>query len=206
MYNQAVDGFTQRLFRRSPSGLLFCGEQNGSGSFKAEMGHLTCFIGGMLALGVLHNVSPATSERDLENAKALAYSCYLMYRSTQTGISAEGMFFTGDKPTVNSRATYYILRPEALETMYYLNQITGDPIYRECRWQLWKGIDTHCRTNYGYTHLRNVNDKSSQEDRAESFFFAETLKYVYLLFKDEKIVDLTKQVFNTEAHPLKVFK
>ena len=54
--------------------------------------------------------------------------------------------------------------------------------------------------------MRNVNDKSSQEDRAESFFFAETLKYVYLLFKDEKIVDLTKQVFNTEAHPLKVFK
>lgn len=89
--------------------------------------------------------------------------------------------------------------------MYYLNQITGDPIYREWGWEMWKGIDTYCRTNYGYTHLRNVNDKSSQEDRAESFFFAETLKYLYLLFKDEKIVDLTKQVFNTEAHPLKVF-
>lgn len=114
MYNRAVDGFTKRLLRRSPSGLLFCGEQTSSGRFKPEMGHLTCFLGGMLALGVMHNVSPATAERDLENAKALAYSCYLMYRSTQTGISAEGMFFTEEKPTVNSRATYYILRPEAL--------------------------------------------------------------------------------------------
>ena len=43
------------------------------------------------------------------------------------------------------------------------------------------------------------------EDRAESFFFAETAKYLYLLFKDDKVVDLTKQVFNTEAHPLSVF-
>ena len=41
-------------------------------------------------------------------------------------------------------------------------------------------------------------------NRAESFFFAETAKYTYLLFKDEKIVDLAKQIFNTEAHPLSV--
>ena len=53
MYNKAVDGFTKRLVRRSPSGLLFCGEQSANGRFKPEMGHLTCFVGGMLALGVM---------------------------------------------------------------------------------------------------------------------------------------------------------
>lgn len=69
MYNEAVNGMTKRLFRRSPTGLLYCGEEN-HGRVKPEMGHLTCFIGGMLALGVLHGVNPETAERDLANAKA----------------------------------------------------------------------------------------------------------------------------------------
>ena len=58
------------------------------------------------------------------------YSCYTMYAATETGISGEAMFFKGSLPSVNSRAAYYILRPEAIETLYYLNQSTDDPIYR----------------------------------------------------------------------------
>ena len=53
-----------------------------------------------------------------------------MYAATETGISGEAMFFKGSLPSVNSRAAFYILRPEAIETLYYLNQITDDPIYR----------------------------------------------------------------------------
>lgn len=54
-----------------------------------------------------------------------------MYMQTETGIMGEAMLFNkGDKPEVNSQATYYILRPEAMETLYYLNHITGDPVYR----------------------------------------------------------------------------
>jgi hypothetical protein len=37
----------------------------------------------------------------------------------------------------------------------------------------------------------------------ESFFLAETLKYLYLLFAPANTVDLTQVVFNTEAHPLR---
>lgn len=53
-----------------------------------------------------------------------------MYVSTVTGVGGEDMIMTGSKPQVNPSAPYYILRPEAVETLYYLNQITGDPIYR----------------------------------------------------------------------------
>lgn len=204
MYNEAVDGMTKRLFRRTPTGLLYCGEEN-SGHLKPEMGHLTCFIGGMLALGVFHGVNPATAERDLANAKAFGYTCYRMYKDSPTGVSGEGMMANSEKFIVNSRAPYYILRPEAIESLYYLNQITGDPIYREWGWEMWQAIEKTCRTKYGYGHLRDVRKASSIEDRAESFFFAETAKYAYLLFKDEMIVDLTEKVFNTEAHPLTVF-
>ena len=71
MYNNAVDGITNHLMKRCPGGLLYCAIDN-TGHFSDDMGHLSCFIGGMLALGVLHNVNPATAVRDLENAKSLA--------------------------------------------------------------------------------------------------------------------------------------
>lgn len=38
-----------------------------------------------------------------------------------------------------------------------------------------------------------------------SFFLAETLKYLYLLFDNQDPISLDKWVFNTEAHPLPVF-
>ena len=72
MYVDAVEGMTKHLMGHSPSGLLYLGETYSS-SLTQNMGHLACFAGGMLALGVLHNVNPATAERDLANAKALGY-------------------------------------------------------------------------------------------------------------------------------------
>ncbi len=44
----------------------------------------------------------------------------------------------------------------------------------------------------------------SHDDVQQSFFLAETLKYLYLLFSDDSLIPLDKWVFNTEAHPLPV--
>ena len=54
--------------------------------------------------------------------------------------------------------------------------------------------------------MHNVDNSNSQDDRMESFFMAETLKYLYLLFDPDSEIDiLNKHVFNTEAHPLQIF-
>lgn len=50
------------------------------------------------------------------------------------------------------------------------------------------------------------DDEESEEgfnqiDSMESFLFAETFKYLYLLFSPPEIISLDKFVFNTEAHP-----
>ena len=37
----------------------------------------------------------------------------------------------------------------------------------------------------------------------QSFWFAETLKYFYLMFSSPDVVNLDEYVLNTEAHPLK---
>ena len=43
------------------------------------------------------------------------------------------------------------------------------------------------------------------EDRMESFFLAETLKYLFLLNNPDTDLDIVnKHVFNTEAHPLRL--
>mgnify|MGYP002174084875 CR=1 FL=1 len=46
--------------------------------------------------------------------------------------------------------------------------------------------------------------KPTQRDSQESFFLAETLKYLYLVFAKPETLDLDKFVLNTEAHPLKL--
>jgi hypothetical protein len=38
-----------------------------------------------------------------------------------------------------------------------------------------------------------------------SYFLAETLKYLYLLFSEDDLMPFDKWVFNTEAHPFPVF-
>jgi mannosidase alpha-like ER degradation enhancer 2 len=37
----------------------------------------------------------------------------------------------------------------------------------------------------------------------ESFFLAETLKYLYLLFAPSETLDFENVIFNTEAHPIR---
>jgi mannosidase alpha-like ER degradation enhancer 2 len=59
----------------------------------------------------------------------------------------------------------------------------------------------HCRVEAGYAPLRSVVTKE-KGDRMHSFFLAETLKYLYLLFADDAL-DLDAVVLNTEAHPLR---
>ena len=50
--------------------------------------------------------------------------------------------------------------------------------------------------------MSNVETKA-KKDSMESYFLAETLKYLYLLFAPRGTLDLNKMVFNTEAHPLR---
>ena len=61
----------------------------------------------------------------------------------------------------------------------------------------------YCRLDEGYTALKSVGTKE-KADKMYSFFFAETLKYLYLLFTDNQALDFNKVIFNTEAHPLKM--
>lgn len=62
---------------------------------------------------------------------------------------------------------------------------------------------THCMTDAGFSAIYDVNRSPADwADSMESFTFAETFKYYYLLFSPPELISLDEYVFTTEAHPL----
>jgi mannosyl-oligosaccharide alpha-1,2-mannosidase len=186
MYDESMEGMHSQLLQYStPSGLVYIADRNG-GRLDTKMDHLVCFMGGLLALGAYTDplgLDSRRAQRDLRTAKALTYTCYQMYARMETGISAEFVqFYAGRDFESGSGAPHYLLRPEAAESLFVLNQLTGDPVYREWGWEMFQAIEKYCRTNVAYGSLDSVHDVNGRpRDKMESFFLAETLKYLYLL-------------------------
>ncbi|QBZ54211.1 hypothetical protein PoMZ_09906 [Pyricularia oryzae] len=98
----------------------------------------------------------------------------------------------------------YILRPEAIESVFIMYRITGDAKWMDKAWNMFSSIEKHTRTKIAAASLDDVTRRDPHKvDSMESFWLAETLKYFYLVFSDFNVVDLDDWVLNTEAHPLK---
>ena len=84
---------------------------------------------------------------------------------------------------------------------------THDQKYRDWAWEAFQAIEKHCRLEGGYAGLQDVGSPNPiNDDTQQTFFLAETLKYLYLTFCDDSVVPLDEYVFNTEAHPLGIIK
>lgn len=69
---------------------------------------------------------------------------------------------------------------------------------------MFTAIQTMTYSEHGNSAISDVTSKSTaQEDKEESFWLAETLKYFYLLFSEEDVLSLDEWVLNTEAHPFR---
>ncbi|MXQ97898.1 hypothetical protein E5288_WYG003973 [Bos mutus] len=210
-YLEAVDGIRKHLLARSePRKLTFVGELN-HGRFSAKMDHLVCFLPGTLALGAHHGL-PA---EHMELAQALMDTCYQMYRQMETGLSPETAHFnlhhTKAVKDVQVKAAdrHNLLRPETVESLFYLYRLTGNRKYQDWGWEILHSFNTYTRVpSGGYSSISNVQDPRHPQprDKMESFFLGETLKYLYLLFSDDPdLLSLDTYVFNTEAHPLPIW-
>ena len=132
---------------------------------------------------------------DLDRARKLQTSTFKMW----TTFSIEPEMIDYRSMTIVDDG--YELRPEIIESAYYLHHFTGDERYREMGRTFLRDLVACCRTDVGYAALSAVRTHT-QRDSMESYFLAETLKYLYLLFAAPATVDLRDHVFNTEAHPL----
>jgi len=149
-----------------------------------EFGALHAFFPGVLALG-----------GDMKRARALEESAFRMWQLH--GIEPEVLNYK----TMTVTSPGYPLRPEIIESAYVLHRLTHDPRYMEMGRVFLDSLAAHCRTDAGYTTLKSVVTME-KGDLMPSYFLAETLKYLYLLFAPDRALDFKRVVFNTEAHPL----
>ena len=151
---------------------------------KTTYGALDAFFPGLLAVS-----------GDLKQARRLQASSFKMWNLYS--IEPEIL----DYKTMHVVARSYHLRPEIVESTYYLYYYTGDPKYRRMGEKMFGDFVKYCRTDSGYVALADVISKQ-QLDEMESFVLAETFKYFYLLFASPGTLEFDKVIFNTEAHPL----
>ncbi len=188
----------------------FIGEGTRNERPSETVSHLGCFYPGSVALGVMSGaVMGEKAQRYLGFAEDMMDACLQLY-NTATGLGAESASFHGGQLQHTGRR--YLQRPEVAESLFYLWRATHDDRWRDMAWSIAQSINTWCRVDGGFTGVKDVSvsdlDKIEYDDVQQSWFLAETLKYLYLIFEDDSKIDIAGQtsdtwVFNTEAHPVR---
>lgn len=274
MYEKMVDQAREHIIFKpkvpNNDDILFMGSKvlmrNGKSESVNEMGHLTCFAGGMFALGGKLLGRP----EDVDLGARVTRGCVWAYNATRLGVMPEtftvdacpggqgawdapcefkldemmqeGAVDPGhgspsikkhdlvpdhkggqrwkvshayDQPLSFHRMNpMYMLRPEALESVFYMYRISGDSQWQDDGFKMFESILNLCavkdedgkvRSYSGVLDVTNDKDIGGMFlDVAESFWMGETLKYAYLLFSEPELLSLDDYVFNTEAHPFKL--
>jgi mannosyl-oligosaccharide alpha-1,2-mannosidase len=248
LYKESMETAIKQVFfrpmTRNNEDILFSGdvraETQNDRQLEPKCQHLTCFVGGMLALGGRLFSLP----EHVSIGRKLVDGCIWAYKALPLGIMPE-LFHLVPCPHLFSNCTLdeqtwydkvkeqvgsdrtpyetvqqkrlpfgftniddarYILRPEALESIFILYRITGDRTLMDSAWEMYSAIEKYTATDFANAALDDVtvlDGKPPKSDRMESFWMAETLKYLYLLFSETDVISLDEWIFNTEAHPLK---
>jgi len=228
MYNDAVTSMERNLVFGSADGSIAFLAEIKDGHIHKSMEHLSCFVPGMLALGATafdptKNKNYAEdrflrkNERDLQEnshdhiklAKQLINGCVESYNAMPTGLGPERFSFNENAPAsqqIRVEEGRYILRPETVESLLVMYRTTGDDKYRQIGWRFFEAINRHCRTESSYSGIKDVRRIPAEPNNSmQSFFLAETLKYLYLLFSDPSVMAMDEYIWTTEAHPLPTF-
>ena len=139
-------------------------------------------------------------------AAEVTNTCHESYVRMPTRLGPESFSFPNNND-LTPTDRYYILRPEVIESYFYLWRMTKDQKYRDWAWDAVEAIEKNCKTEGGYSGIKDVTlTIPTYDDVQQSFFFAETLKYLYLIFSDDSVLPFSDYVFNTEAHPFLIRK
>ncbi|XP_078411060.1 ER degradation-enhancing alpha-mannosidase-like protein 2 [Cetorhinus maximus] len=153
---------------------------------------------------------------DINNAMKTFHNYYQVWK--QYGGLPE--FYSIPQGSTVDKREGYPLRPELVESAMYLYRATGDPTLLELGRDVIEAIEKISRVDCGFATVRDLRDHKL-DNRMESFFLAETVKYLYLLFDPDNflhndgstfytvttpygecVLGAGGYLFNTEAHPI----
>lgn len=233
LYSRSIDKAMEELFFEIdalPGRNYLTAGKSEHGRKVIEMEHLTCFTGAMMGLGarLLHRLP------DLDAGMRLTQLCYWLGAATPSGLPPEITTFypnlqsalvnasiepatvytpeyhidehvAGTPPGAMRTDSRYLGRPETIESVFYMWRLTGDPTWQDRGWRMFVDWVDASTAPGGFSSIKDVTRESVEwGDNMESFVFAETFKYYYLLFSDPELISLDDFVFTTEAHPLKL--
>ena len=187
MWDESIAAVNKYLADEQGDGQLWYGhaDMNTGKRTATTFGALDAFLPAVLALS-----------GDRERAKRLQKSAFRMW--TVNGIEPEVFNYR----TMQVEYAGYPLRPEIVESAYYLYHYTRDPAYLRMGETMFEDFVKFCRTDEAYAGLKSVVTKE-KADTMHSFLFAETFKYFYLLFAPPRTLAFDRVIFNTEAHPIR---
>ena len=206
LFEEAALDIDKYLVKQSASGLTYIAEYK-YGSTENKMDHLACFAGGMYGLAAHNTEKDNHSARWMSIAAGITNTCHESYTRSDTKLGPATFRFSSavEARTLRQNEKYYILRPEVVEAYFVMWRLTHDQKYRDWGWEAVQALDRYCKVDGGYSGIKNVYQTNSpKDDIQQSFFLAETLKYLYLLFSNDDIISFDQWVFNTEAHPLPI--
>ncbi|KAL9648189.1 hypothetical protein ABK040_009193 [Willaertia magna] len=206
MYLSSIEKMKKYLIHKVDDNTILLKEMK-EGKLINQFEHLTCFLPGTITLGYRNGIN---SEEDFKIAKQLLNGCIKLYEDhlapdkiTFEEIKTDNRFeyffnynnnqknkldsnnrFIWNMTEVTISDPSYLLRPETLESLFYIKT----------------------KTQSAYSGLSNVMD-GKKNDSMQSFFFAETLKYLYLMFMEDGQQEeiLNNYILTTEAHFVKPF-
>ena len=117
----------------------------------------------------------------------LAWTCYNFYQSTPTKLAGENYFFNAGQVSYpnfsldDETSVYFIingvniqhvqdlsvgtswniLRPETIESLFYLWRLTGNKTYQEWGWNIFQAFEKNSRIDSGYVGLKDVSISST---------------------------------------------
>ncbi|CAF4340933.1 unnamed protein product [Rotaria socialis] len=199
MYENAMKAAEEAMLRKTPtSNLMYFGEQR-SGRLDPQMGHLTCFVGGLYVLSASSGAISLNSsaKNQMEIAQAIGKTCRESYTRTATGLGPEAFHF--ERTDVEAKALrdqekYYILRPEVIETWFYLWRNTHEQIYRDWAWQAIISLEKYCRVEGGYSGIRDVYSSVVSHDDVQQNIPKTTQQTLYVPLKHRFFDLIPKEV------------
>jgi mannosyl-oligosaccharide alpha-1,2-mannosidase len=225
LYNSAARGVLEHLVQRTatfPPTVYIAERKGGRVIHRTE--HLACFFPGTLALGFIVTAPDYASALSREARESpefaalnasrlvhidaaikLARTCVALYDASPSRLAPDSARLAADGRSLEAEDPKFLLRPETAESLFLLFRATGDARWREDGWRIFQAIQRQCRTPTAYSGAADTRrDPAVLNDSMQSFFLAETVKYLFLLFAPRDAFDLAQWVLTTEAHPLRV--
>lgn len=211
VWSSSMDAVRDELVQCSTEGVPMLSASR-AGTRGQTLEHLACFAPGMLVLG--------DPEGRGALAEGLLEGCLGLYRTpSHIGADSAKYLVAGNVSCLSAPvrrmgssdivafADSNYQRPEVFESLFYMWRARRDERYRQLAWEFFTAIATFQKVESGgFGGSRGVTrDHPDVADQQDSFFIAESLKYLFLIFSDDSVLDLKRWVINTEAHPLPIF-